>query len=194
MNKAWTMVGAAALSVLCAGTVWTQPPESGSGGAASPAPRYTGSRYDTGELEAGQWVGGGGVGLLGSTPDGTAFGINGSADYIVDEHLSIGPLLQLGFTGDMALVGLSGQGKYRLPLPGTGGRGKLAFQSGLGLAHADFRGGDTSWLIPLGIGYEHTLESGTTLNATSVVNFTNLDTGAGSGADVMPGLMLGVRF
>jgi len=134
------------------------------------------------------------LGLVGSTPDGTAFGMNGHVDYFVNDRLSIGPLLQLGVTDDMTLVGLSGQGTYRLPLPGTGGRGKLALQSGIGFAHADFRADDTSWLVPLGIGYEHTLESGTVLNATSLVNFTDLHTGAGTGADVMPGLMFGVRF
>ena len=146
------------------------------------------------ELQAGQWKGGGGVGLLGSTPDGTAFAMNGNMDYFVNEHVSVGPLLQVGVTGDMALVGLSGQGKYWIDLPGTSGRGKLALQSGIGFAHADFRQDDTSWLVPLGVGYDYTLESGTSLTATALVNFTNLHTGFGSGADVMPGFTFGVRF
>jgi hypothetical protein len=64
------------------------------------------------ELQAGQWKGGGGLGFLGSTPDGSAFAMNGNMDYFVNEQVSIGPLLQLGVTDDMTQVGLSGQGKY----------------------------------------------------------------------------------
>ena len=194
MKRVEVLLGLCLLSVLIAAPAWTDTVGSESAREPSATPDYADRRYDTGEFDAGRWAGGGGLGFIGSTPDGTAFGMNGSVDYFLNEHVSVGPLLQLGFTNDMTLVGLSGQGKYWFPLPGTGGRGKIALQSGLGFAHADFRANDTSWLIPLGIGYEYTLPSGTTLNATSMVNFTNLHTGGGSGADVMPGLMFGVRF
>ena len=194
MRRLWAMTGATVLGVLIVKAAWAQTQESRSAGESSATQKEIGSRYDSGEREAGRWMAGSGVGLLGSTPDGTAFGMNGNIDYFVNEHVSVGPLLQLGFTDDMTLVGLSGQGKYRLPLPGTGGRGKLTLQSGIGFAHADFRADDTSWLVPLGIGYEYALGSGTTLNVTTLVNFTNLHTGAGTGADVMPGLMCGVQF
>jgi len=146
------------------------------------------------ELQTGQWKGGGGLGFLGATPDGTAFGMNGNLDYFVNDNVSIGPLLQVGLTSHMTLVGLSGQGKYWINLPGTNGRGKLALQSGVGFAHADFRQNDTSWLVPIGLGYDYTLESGPSLTATALVNFTNLHPGGGSSADVMPSLMFGVRF
>lgn len=146
------------------------------------------------EAGASRWSTGGSIGMLGSTPDGAAFTMNGSGEYFVDEHVSIGPLLQLGLTGDMALIGLSGQGKYYIDIPDTQGRGRMVLQSGVGFAHADFRQDDTSWLIPLGVGYEYALSSGVDLTATGLVNFTNLSTGGGSGADVMPGFAFGVRF
>jgi hypothetical protein len=134
------------------------------------------------------------LGILGSTPDDTALAINGNLDYFVNEQVSVGPLLQFGVTDDMTQVGLSGQGKYWIDLPGTGGRGKMALQSGLGFVHSDFRSADSSWLVPLGVGYEHAWESGRSLTASALVNFTNLHTGAGSGADVMPGFVFGMRF
>lgn len=184
MKRAWLIAGAALLGLLLAGTVWSQ--------AEEPAPSAESS--SSAELATGRWMGGGGIGVLGSTPDGAAIGMSVNADYFVNERVSVGPLLQVGGTDDMTLAGLSGQAKYWLPLSGTGGRGKVALQTGIGFAHADFRGDDTSWLIPMGIAYEHTLASGTTLNATTLLNFTNLHTGGGTGADVMPGLTFGVRF
>lgn len=190
MRTAWVINGAMVLVLVNASGVGAQSSE-----FSRPAtPQETGSSYSTGEFAEGEWRGGGDLGMLGSTPDGTAFAMNGTLDYFVSDRVSVGPLLQLGFTDDMNQIGLSGQGKYWIPLSGTEGRGKLALQSGLGFAHSDFRQDDTSWLIPVGVGYDYTLDSGPTLSATTLVNFTNLHTGAGSGADVMPGLAFGVRF
>ena len=46
---------------------------------------------DVAELTAGQWSGGGGVGFLGSTPDGIAeFAMNGHADYFMTPRFSVG--------------------------------------------------------------------------------------------------------
>ena len=82
-----------------------------------------------------------------------------------------------------------------LHLTGGGfGLGRFVVQGGLGFIHADFRRDDTSWLIPLGVGYDYTLPSGTALTATALLNFTNLETGGGSEADVMPGIFFGGRF
>lgn len=150
--------------------------------------------YRSSELYAGRWSGGGGLGMLWSTPDGTAFAMNGNVEYFLSDHVSVGPLVQVAFTGDMTQAGLSGQGKYWIDLPGTGGRGKLNLQSGVGFMHADFLRNDTSWLVPLGVGYEYALSSGQSLTAAFLLNFTNLHTGAGTGADVMPGFTVGLRF
>lgn len=140
---------------------------------------------------AGRWRAGTGVGVLINSPDDQAFGLAGNADYFVSEQVSVGPLLQLGFSDDMALFGLSGQGKYWIP---AGDRGRVALQAGAGLAHADFQGDDTSWLIPLGVGYEYTLDNGNSLNATALVNFTDLHTGPRGDTDVMPALLFGIQF
>lgn len=158
-------------------------------GARGPASGYAGM---SGELQPGQWSGGGGLGMLGSTPDGTALSTTANLDYFVSEQFSVGPLLQAGFTDDLAQMGLSGQGKYWIPLPGTGGRGRVALQSGIGFVHADVSRSDTSWLVPLGVGYDYALPSGQSLTGTMLVNFTHLDTGRG--ADVMPGFVFGLRF
>ncbi len=146
------------------------------------------------EQSAGRWTSGSSMGFLGSTPDGTALALNGDLDYHVTDQFSVGPLVQVGVTDDMTQVGLSGQGKYGIPIPGTQGRGKFTLQGGMGFIHSDFLHNDTSWLVPLGAGYEYALESGVDLTATSLVNITDLHTGAGTGADVMPGFAVGVRF
>lgn len=194
------IVGVTVVAVLVAGKLWAQspPPPAPELSAAErspapePLPQPRGS--SAAELPASPWSGGSSVGILGSTPDGTAFAMNGNAEYFVNEHVAIGPLAQLAFTGDMVQVGLSGQGKYYIDLPGTNNRGKVSLQSGVGFMHSSFRDGDTSWLVPVGVGYDYTLDSGAILTATSLVNFTNLHTGGGTGADVMPGFAFGMRF
>jgi hypothetical protein len=85
-------------------------------------------------------------------------------------------LLQLGFTGD------------------TERRLKGAPQAGVGFVHNTFRDGDTSWLIPIGAGADSALGDKPSVTGTLLLNFTDLDTGRGSGADVMPGFTIGVRF
>ena len=104
------------------------------------------------EPGTGAWSGGGALGFLGNTPDGTAFALNFNADGFLTRNVSLGPLLQLAFTGDMTQVGFSGQAKYWIAIPDTGNRAKLVLQAGLGFVHADFLRSDTSWLIPLGVG------------------------------------------
>jgi len=146
------------------------------------------------ESQAGTWTGGGALGFLANTPDDTAFALNLDFGYRLNRELSVGPLVQLGFTGDMTLVGLSGQAKYSLAVPGTEDRGKLVLQAGLGFVHADFLQSDTSWLIPLGVGFEFAVDRRLAVTVTFLLNFTDLDTGGGTGTNVMPGLTFGVRF
>jgi hypothetical protein len=143
------------------------------------------------ERRPGRWTGGAGLGFLGNTPDGTAFALNGHAETFFAERLSVGPLLQLGFTGDSTQVGLSGQVKYWIDLDP---RLALTVQGGAGFVYNSFRDDDTSWLIPLGFGVDYALTSSLNLTGTFLLNFTDLDTGRGSGRNVMPGLTFGVRF
>src|SRR5438034_11499763 len=61
---------------------------------------YGGGQAEGADLRPGAWTFGAGLGFLGGTPDGTAFALNLNADAGLIEHLSLGPLVQLGFTGD----------------------------------------------------------------------------------------------
>lgn len=159
-----------------------------------PHDRASGRYSATSELQPARWTLGGAAGLVGATPDDTGLGLLLHADYFVEERVSVGPLLQFGFTDDLVQMGVSAQGKYWVPVPGTEGRGRVVLQGGLGFLHADFRKDDTAWLVPLGVGYDYTSLSGATLTATALLNFTDLKTGGGSEAEVMPGLFLGARF
>src|SRR5439155_26191921 len=71
---------------------------------------------------------------------------------------------------------------------------KVAPQAGGGFVHNTFRDGDTSWLIPIGVGADSAVGDKLSATSTLLLNFTDLDTGRGSGADVMPGFTIGVRF
>ena len=137
------------------------------------------------------------MGFLANTPDDTAFALNFNGDAHLNQHVSVGPLLQLGFTDDLTLVGLSGQGKYRIPLPEADKRFKLMLQAGIGFVHVDVGPSDTSFLIPLGVGVEYQVNSTVALTSDLLLNFTDLDFGRGRGHDdtnLMPGLTFGVRF
>lgn len=140
------------------------------------------------------WSGGGSIGFLANTPDGTAFAFNLHADRFVNRNISLGPLLQTAFTGNMNQVGFSGQGKYWINVPETDNRLKIALQGGLGFIHSDFFRDDTSWLIPIGVGLDFAISRTVSLTTDFLLNFTDLNTGGGTGANVMPGLTFGVRF
>src|SRR5207245_8802263 len=144
--------------------------------------------------QRGSWTFGGGLGFLADTPDGTAFAMNCYADAFIARNVSLGPLLQLGFTGDMAQIGVSGQVKYWIDIPGTANRLKVVPEAGIGFVHTGFRNDDTSWLIVLGAGADYRLNNQMSVTGTLLLNFTNLDTDRATGADVMPGFTVGVRF
>jgi hypothetical protein len=147
-----------------------------------------------GQPTVGQWTGGAAVGFLANTPDDTAFAANLNIERFMTQNFSLGPLLQIATTGDMTMIGFSGQGKYWIDLPNTDNRGRLNLQAGIGFVHADFRADDTSWLIPIGIGFDYQLNRTIALTTTFLINFTDLHTGGGTDAHVMPGLTFGVRF
>ena len=146
------------------------------------------------EPQAGIWSGGAAIGFLGSTPDGTAFATNLHADYFLNRQLSVGPLAQFAVTGDLFQLGLSGQVKYWLDLPGIDKRLKVNLQGGLGFLYADLHSSDASWLIPIGVGVDYALNQRLSLISTFLLNFTDVNTGRGTDASVMPGLTFGIRF
>jgi hypothetical protein len=146
------------------------------------------------DLNAGTVSGGGALGFLANTPDGAAFAVNVNADYFIHTNVSVSPLFQLAATGDLFQSGLSGQGKLWIVVPGTQHKVKLTLQGGLGFVHADFLESDTSWLIPLGFGLDFMLTPTSSFTTTFLLNFTDLDTGGGTGAQAMPGLTFGFRF
>lgn len=141
------------------------------------------------------WSAGGAIGYLSNTPDGTAFALNLHADANLNERVSVGPLLQLGFTGDLTLVGFSGQGKYTIPISETDNRFKVVFQGGIGFVHADPGPADTSFLIPLGVGMDYQINPQLAFTSDFLLNITDLDHGRGyNDTNVMPSLTFGVRF
>lgn len=146
------------------------------------------------DQKPGAWTGGGALGFLGNTPDGTAFALNFNAEGFINRNFSLGPLLQLAFTGDLSQIGLSGQAKYWIDIPETANRLKLTVQGGLGFVHTDFLRDDTSWLIPFGVGVDYAVTDTLKVTGTFLINFSDLHTGFGTGAHVMPGLTFGLRF
>jgi hypothetical protein len=146
------------------------------------------------EPKTGAWSGGGAIGFLGNTPDGTAFATNLNADYFVTPQVSLGPLAQIAATGDLFQFGLSGQAKLWFDLPDLDKRLRLNLQGGIGFLHADLRSSDTSWLIPIGIGLDYAVNEKLSLTSAFLINFTDIHTGRGTDAHIMPGLTFGIRF
>ena len=123
---------------------------------------------------------GAGLGPHFDTSDGTAFALGCYGDYYLTHGFSVGPLLQIGFTGDLFQLGFTAQAKYTFDLAGFPDL-KPHVQGGIGIIYADLdRSGrrdedDTSFLIPLGGGVEYKLSNSVSLETTFLVNFTGLD-------------------
>jgi hypothetical protein len=143
------------------------------------------------EPAPGAWTGGAAVGFLGNTADSTAFAMNLNVERFINRSFSVGPLLQFGVTGNMTQIGGSGQVKYWMPLSREL---KLTAQGGVGFVHNDFRGSETSFLIPIGVGFDYALSRNVSATATFLLNITDVDTGFGTHHHVMPGLTFGLRF
>jgi hypothetical protein len=166
-------------------------------------------RADVADLAVGQWSGGGGLGFLGSTPDGIAeFAMNGHADYFTTPRFSVGPLAQYAGIGNDFMFGLSVQAKGWWNLPNADTRLKLVLQGGFGFISAGIKDTDSqtantygSFLIPIGIGLDYAMTSRLAVTADLLLNFTSLgETVRTNGREVdlhtnlMPGFYLGVRF
>ncbi len=134
-------------------------------------------RVQSKDQRAGRFILGAGLGLQADTPDGTAFALGFSGDYYVTREFSVGPLLQMGFTGDLFQLGLTAQAKYTLDLKEIPEL-KPHVEAGLGFIYSDLKKGrhedDVSFLIPLGIGAEFKLNNALSLDNTFLFNFTDL--------------------
>jgi len=137
-------------------------------------------RVQSEDQRAGRFIFGAGLGLQADTPDGTAFALGFSGDYYVTQGFSIGPLLQLGFTGDLFQFGFTGQAKYTFDLKEIPAL-KPHIEAGIGFIYSDLDRGrgrsedDLGILIPLGIGAEYRLTNSISLDTTFLFNFTDLD-------------------
>jgi hypothetical protein len=134
--------------------------------------------------------------------DGTAANIGISDDYYTSSNLSFGPLLQMTFTDDLIQVGLSGQLKYTFDAP-AGSALHPNIQAGLGFVHADHDNwlgpgsgskSDTSYLIPVGMGFEYRVRPGFYVSTTALQNFTNLDNAPGGLWQNSLSLLFGIRL
>ncbi|MBI4768428.1 MAG: porin family protein [Deltaproteobacteria bacterium] len=127
----------------------------------------------------GRFALGGALGFMTDTPDSTAFAVGLSGDYYLTNAFSIGPLLQMGFTGDLFMIAPSAQAKYTFDLGGIPNL-KPYVQAGIGFIYADLKregekDDDTSFIIPFGLGAEYKLTNAISLDGTVLLNATNLD-------------------
>ena len=143
------------------------------------AQQPTASKQRTGGLSVGM-----NLGLQsGTADDDTALALVFNADYYLDQHFSLGPLLQFGFTGDLSQFGMSAQAKYTFDLPRVPEL-KPHLQGGLGFLHMDMdrppipAGGEDSdlgFLVPFGGGFELELSRNLLVGTTLLLNFTDAD-------------------
>jgi hypothetical protein len=80
--------------------------------------RFAEAQVQSADKRAGRFIFEAGLCLQTDTPDGRAFALGFGGDYYVTQELSIVPLLQMGFTGDLFRLGLAAQAKYALDLKG----------------------------------------------------------------------------
>ena len=140
------------------------------------------------EPRPGLWSAGVAAGVLGDTTDGTAFALNLYAERFLDSTVSLGPLVQIA---NFKQIAVSVQPKYWIDVSLPNPNAKMNFQAGLGFLHG---GGDTSYVIPLGIGVDYPIDRNFSFTMNLLLNFTGIDGGLGSGIHLMPGFNLGVRF
>jgi hypothetical protein len=133
---------------------------------------------------AGRFVLGAGLGLQADTLDDTVFAFGFSGDYYLTSNFSLGPLMQIGTSSDLFQFGLSAQAKYTFDIPEFPAL-KPHLEAGIGFLYADLdrpgvRGGDdTSFLVPLGVGFEYRFNPRLSLDTTLLFNFTDLNVRGG---------------
>jgi hypothetical protein len=114
------------------------------------------------------------IGVMFATADEEAVGVNVYGDYFFNPNVSIGPLVQFGFTSDLFKFGPSVQLKYTHDIDN---RWKAHLQVGLGFMYADLDGvsDDTGVLIPMGGGIEYRFTDNFSVGTTVLLNFMDLD-------------------
>ncbi len=117
----------------------------------------------------------------GTADDNIAAALALSADYFPDPNFSIGPLLQLGLTGDLIQFGLSAQAKYTVDLPRMR-QLKPNLQAGLGFLRVDMdrppagpEDSDLGFLVPFGMGLDLEVAPNLMLGSTILLNFTSAE-------------------
>jgi hypothetical protein len=146
------------------------------------------------EPRAGDWSGGAAIGFLGYTPDGTAFATECSRRLFSESSGFGGPSCAIGRDGRFISVRLVGTGEVLARPARIGYAIEDEPARGLGFLHADLHTSDTSFLIPIGVGLDYTLNQQVSLISTFLLNFTDVETGRRTDANMMPGLTFGVRF
>lgn len=152
----------------------------------------------TGQLQVGAHIGI----QEGTFDNNTAFALVFNADYFLDDHFSLGPLFQLGFTGDLTQVGISVQSKYTFDLPKVR-KVKPHLQGGLGFIQVDLdvppasasEDSDLGFLIPFGGGFDLELSKNLSVGSTLLLNFTDADiTSADRVGNIFMTWIFGVRL
>src|SRR5574340_754949 len=77
------------------------------------------AQQNTADGSTGKFFAGAALGMQTDTSDGTAYSLGFYGDYYLTRRFSIGPLLQMGLTGDLFQIGLSGQAKYTFSVAGV---------------------------------------------------------------------------
>ncbi|HUJ78980.1 MAG TPA: outer membrane beta-barrel protein [Nitrospiria bacterium] len=135
------------------------------------------------------------TGFHAGTADGTVFGLFMDGRYQLDQHLAIGPLLQIGVSSDYTLVGLSGQLTYSMTLPSQPHIIPY-LQGGLGFVVIDAdqpgRDDDAGFLIPVGAGVDFELAKNLLLGTEIVLNYTSVN--VNGQPSVYMSWLFGLRF
>jgi len=153
-------------------------------------------RVQSEEERTGKIIFGAGLGLMADTPDGTAFALGLNGDYYFTQGFSVGPLLQMGFTGDLFQLGFTVQAKYTFDIEQIPAL-KPHIEGGVGFIYADRSRSvardedDVGILFPLGFGVEYRLTKSISLDTTFLFNFTDVSVGD---EDFFFTWLVGVRY
>jgi opacity protein-like surface antigen len=185
-GRVWRKMRYLLVTVGVASAVWTGA-TAAQETSATPA---TPASESTGRLSIGA-----ATGFHAGTADGTVFGLFADGRYQLDEHFAVGPLLQLGFSSDFTLVGLSGQLTYSMKLP-TQPHVIPYLQGGLGfvIIDADEPGheDDAGFLIPIGAGVDFELSKNLLLGTEILLNYTSVN--VSQQPSVYMSWLFGLRF
>jgi hypothetical protein len=115
-----------------------------------------------------------GFGPMFGTEGGTLLGVALHGDYFMNNEVSVGPLLQLGFADNDSLIGASVQLKYTVDISGNPPLHPHV-QVGIGFVHVSDGASDTDFLLPLGGGLDVDVAKNLSLGTTLLINVTGLD-------------------